>query len=211
MVASRVARGGLAGLALALAIATGPAAASPTTTTTVNPGSLPQTRAEPAFGSALSSQMTTLWRAIVTDNSALGRRVFFPQAAYIRMKTGLLASPSGDYADRLLAFYGLDLGADHRLIAGHDPRLLRVDYDRADAQWIAPRDCENLIGYWHLPGARLVYSRAGAVYSVAVFSLISWRGVWYVVHLGPNPRPVDAGMVAGYARGPGTPGPAGGC
>ncbi len=206
---SRAARAALAALALCVGAAV--AAGASTTTTTANPGALPQTRAEPAFGAALDAQMATLWRAILSDNPGLGRRVFFPQAAYVRMKAGLLASPSGDYADRLLAFYGLDLGAYHRLIAGHAPRLLRVAVNRADAAWIAPGACENLIGYWHLPGVRLVYSRAGATYSVAVFSLISWRGVWYVVHLGPNPRPVDAGTVAGFARGPGTPGPAGGC
>lgn len=206
---TRAARAALAALALWLAGAV-PSGAS-TTTTTVNPGTLPQTRAEPAFGAALDAQMATLWRAILADSPGVGRRVFFPEPAYVRMKTGLLPSPSGDYADRLLAFYDLDLGAYHRLIAGHAARLARVDYDRADAAWIAPGACENLIGYWHLPGVRLVYSRAGATYSVAVFSLISWRGVWYVVHLGPNPRPVDTGTVAGYARGPGTPGPAGGC
>jgi hypothetical protein len=56
-----------------------------------------------------------------------------------------------------------------------------------------------------------VMHRAGTVVSVAVASLISWRGVWYVVHLGPNPRPLNVGTVDDFRRGPGTPGPGGGC
>ena len=128
------------------------------------------------------------------------------------MKKGLLASPSGDFTDRLIGFYDLDLAAYHRLVfTGGSPTLVRVEADVHDAAWIPPRDCENLIGYWHLPGVRLVYRHVGRVYSVAVDSLISWRGVWYVVHLGPNPRPSDVGTVDGFADGPGVPGPAGGC
>ncbi|MGH9021048.1 MAG: hypothetical protein ACRDV0_08545 [Acidimicrobiales bacterium] len=178
---------------------------------TADPGRLPQTRAEPALGVTLNAQMLTLWRAITSDDVALARSVFFPETAYVKMKTGLLASPAGDFVDRLVGFYNLDLGAYHRLIAGGHARLVRVSDARADAAWIAPGACENLVGYWHLPGVRLVYTRAGATYSVAVFSLISWHGVWYVVHLGPNPRPSDVGTVDGFTHGPGTPGPAGGC
>jgi hypothetical protein len=49
------------------------------------------------------------------------------------------------------------------------------------------------------------------VRSFGVASLISWRGLWYVVHLGPNPRPSDVGTVDQPAIGPGSPGPGGGC
>jgi hypothetical protein len=90
-------------------------------------------------------------------------------------------------------------------------RLLAVNASAADAEWIAPGSCENLIGYWHLPGVRFVYRAGGVVKSFAVASLISWRGVWYVVHLGPNPRPVNVGTVDQPAVGPGLPGPGGGC
>ena len=60
------------------------------------------------------------------------------------------------------------------------------------------------------PGVRIVYQQGSVVRSFAVDSLISWRGVWYVVHLGPNPRPSDAGTVDQPETGPGTPGPPGG-
>ena len=116
-------------------------------------------------------------------------------------------------ADRLIAFYDLDLAAYHEAL-GPDPssvQLLGVNGSLADAAWIEPGDCENIIGYWHLPGVRFVYRQGGALKSFAVASLISWRGVWYVVHLGPNPRPENVGTVDQPASGAGTPGPPGGC
>jgi hypothetical protein len=128
------------------------------------------------------------------------------------MKTGLIASPAADYIGRLIGFYDLDVRAYHRLVAtAGTPTLLRVSTNRVDAAWIAPHYCENLIGYWHLPGVRFVFRLRKTVYSVAIDSLISWRGVWYVVHLGPNPRARDVGTVDGFLIGPGHPGPPGGC
>jgi hypothetical protein len=157
--------------------------------------------------------MQTLWAAIVADSPALGREVFFPESAYIRMKTGVLPDHASDYRWRLIAFYDLDLAAYHaHLVATPAPvKLIAVNADPALAAWIPPGYCENRIGYWHLPGTRLVYTSGGRTYSVRVASLISWRGVWYVVHLGPNPRPVNAGTVDDPRIGPGVPGPGGGC
>jgi hypothetical protein len=174
---------------------------------------LPQTTAEPDSGADLDASLGILWNAIMagTPDSALS--VFFPQTAYLRMKTGIIPDPAGDYADRLIAFYRLDIGAYHAYLGSgaSGARLVGVDADTAYASWIPPGSCENLIGYWHLPGVRLVYSEAGVVNSFAVASLISWHSVWYVVHLGPNPRPSDTGTVDQPASGPGTPGPPGGC
>ena len=47
--------------------------------------------------------------------------------------------------------------------------------------------------------------------SIGIASLISWRGRWYVVHLGAVLRSGQAGVVDQPADGPGTPGPPGGC
>ena len=176
------------------------------------PGSLPQTRVEPSFAAPLTGQMRILLRAIALDSPTLGATVFFPRPAYLRMKTGVIAYPSSDYAGRLVALFALDLAAYHRrLVIGAPPTLLRVRANPAQAAWIAPGACENRIGYWYAPRVRLVLRRAGHVVSVAVASLISWRGVWYVVHLGPNPRPANVGTVDDFRLGPGTPGPGGGC
>ena len=189
-----------------------PASTAAPTTTTIDPGSLPQTSVEPSFGAPLTHQTNALWTDLRTNNVARARSLFFPRSAYLKMKTGLLPNPSADYAKRLIAFYDLDVAAYHRyLLTGGAATLVRVAFNRADAAWVAPGHCENLIGYWHLPGVRFVYRHAHKEFSAAVASLISWRGVWYVVHLGPNPRPSDVGTVDNPLSGPGTPGPAGGC
>ena len=111
--------------------------------------------------------------------------------------------------------FSRNFGHQIAISAGIDPSLLAAlvsaDADPGLARWIAPGECENSIGYWHLPGVRLVYRDAGTVRSFAVASLISWRGAWYVVHLGPNPRPSNVGTVDQPADGAGTPGPGGGC
>jgi hypothetical protein len=157
--------------------------------------------------------MQTLWSAMIAGSEQQALPVFFPESAYLTMKAGQIPNPPGDYSGRLLAFYGLDLTAYHQLLSSGSgaPTLTGVDVAPADAAWIAPGQCENAVGYWHLPGVRLVYQQDGTVRSFAVASLISWRGVWYVVHLGPNPRPANVGTVDQAASGPGVPGPAGGC
>jgi len=173
---------------------------------------LPQTTTKPSFGAPLTLVMRQLFRAIEKDSPVLATPLFFPEAAYLKMKTGLIANPAGDYLGRLVAFYDLDLRAYHqRLIGQHATTFVRVVADPRLVAWIAPGACENRIGYWHEPGVRLVVERDHRVVSAAVASLISWRGVWYVVHLGPNPRPRNVGTVAGFALGSGTPGPGGGC
>ena len=79
------------------------------------------------------------------------------------------------------------------------------------AAWVYPGACHNKIGYWHVPGARVVYRVHGQERSFGIASLISWRGVWYVVHLGAVQRTVVTGIVYQPAAGPGVPGPPGGC
>ncbi len=176
------------------------------------PENLPQTNVEPSFAAPLTHQMQTLFRAIRHDSTTLATTVFFPESAYLRMKTGVIRAPAGDYVTRLEYFYFLDLAAyRRRLVAGATSTLVRVEANARLARWITPGACENRIGYWHLPRVRLVVRRNHVIVSVAVASLISWRGLWYVVHLGPNPRRFNVGTVDDFRLGPGTPGPPGGC
>jgi hypothetical protein len=176
-----------------------------------DPGTLPQTATRPATRAAFDAQMHTLWAAIVAGSPRLGRQVYFPEAAYRQLKA--IPDPTSDYIYRLRAFFDLDLAA-YRAHVGPTPtraRLVAIEADPAFAAWIPAGACENAVGYWHLPGTRLVYAVAGSRYSFRVSSLISWRGVWYVIHLGPNPRPVNVGTVDDPQIGPGVPGPSGGC
>jgi hypothetical protein len=59
--------------------------------------------------------------------------------------------------------------------------------------------------------ARLVYSEGGQTSSFGIPSLISWRGEWYVVHLGAILRSGTGGEVDEPATGPGASAPSNAC
>jgi hypothetical protein len=151
--------------------------------------------------------MAALWRAITHDDPAAGVAAFFPRAAYLQVKA--IGDAATDYHDRLLRNFALDIHAAHTLLGRGAPtaRLLAVRVPRQWA-WIVPGYCANRVGYWHAPGSRLVYRVSGHTSSFGIFSLISWRGEWYVVHLSIWDQP---GTVDAPSAGAGTFGPAGGC
>jgi hypothetical protein len=172
-------------------------------------GALPQTRAFPSTHSAaFRNAMADLWLAVTTGSPRFGLPAFFPVAAYKQVKA--IADPAADWRSRLWQAFVLDVGAAHRLAAG-GARLVRVVVPVSDAAWIPPGACYNSIGYWHVPGARVVYRKHGQERSFGIASLISWRGVWYVVHFGAVLRGAMTGVVDQPAVGPGIPGPPGGC
>ena len=140
----------------------------------------------------------------------MARQAFFPLAAYKQVKA--IYNAAGDWRTRLWLDFRLDVRAAHRLL-GRQPgaaKLVRVIVPSAGAAWIDPGVCYNKVGYWHVAGPRVVYRLHGQVRSFGIASLISWRGVWYVVHFGGITRPA-VGMVDTPACGPGFPGPQGGC
>jgi hypothetical protein len=148
-----------------------------------------------------------LWRGIRHDSPHAALYAFFPLRAYEKVKA--IGDPSGDYTGRLLLDYRLDLHAAHELL-GADPgaaRLIRVIVPHADIHWVPPGACDNGLGYYEVPNSRLVYRVAGRVRSIGIASLISWRGNWYVVHLGAVTRPGAEGVVDDPSEGPGTPSP----
>ncbi len=167
---------------------------------------LPQTT-RPFTGRSLTVRVRELWHAIRTNDVAQAGALFFPLSAYDQLKA--VYNPTADFRDRLWAFYLLDLAAYHSATVDAGS-FIGDRVNLADMSWIPPGACENRIGYWHLPGVRLLYHEGGTVRSVGIFSFISWRGVWYVVHLGPNPRPANVGTVDAPALGAGVPG-GGGC
>jgi hypothetical protein len=151
-----------------------------------------------------------LWLAVRTGRPGFAWQAFFPVAAYRQVKA--IADPAADWRSRLWMAFALDVLAAHRLLgpgAGR-ARLVRVIVPSAQTAWIPPGACFNRIGYWHVAGPRVVYLEHGQTRSFGIASLISWRGVWYVVHFGGVVRPV-VGMVDSPQAGPGTPGPPGGC
>ncbi|HEX5588205.1 MAG TPA: hypothetical protein VFZ17_12915 [Acidimicrobiia bacterium] len=153
--------------------------------TTVDPGSLPQTETEPtASGATWDAGVQALWQAIVHDNPAAGAPFFFPLSAYKQVKS--IADPAGDYQQRLLANFADDVHSLHAQL-GNDAAtatFLGVDVPGGQAVWVQPGEEYNKLPYWRVYGTTLRYSVNGETHTMPVTSLISWRGEWYVVHLG---------------------------
>jgi hypothetical protein len=172
-----------------------------------DPGRLPQTHALPTVATeSFRVRMRILWHAVVAGRPTEAQAAFFPRSAYLQVKA--IPNAARDYRTRLLAGFAADIRAAHRLVAGGGAATLLYVRVPNEWAWIDPGACYNRIGYWHAPGSRLVYRQGGRTRSFGIYSLISWRGQWYVVHLGPFDRP---GTVVDPASGVGTYGPPGGC
>ncbi len=154
--------------------------------------------------------MRALWRGVRTNSLHAALPAFFPAAAYAQVKA--ISDPHADWAERLVRTFGLDIAAAHGLLSagGAHASLIRVDVPSEFAHWVAPGACYNQVGYYELPNARVVYRDAGVVRSFGIASMISWRGVWYVVHFGAVTGDVS-GTVNAPSTGPGTSTPSSTC
>jgi hypothetical protein len=174
-----------------------------------NAGTLPQTGALPKTDAvAFNDAVQDLWLAVTTGDPGYARPAFFPEGAYEQVKA--IADPESDWEDRLWYDFTLDLAAAHKLV-GKNATLIQVVTPAQYAQWIPAGACYNSMGYWHLPGSRLVYREDGVTHSFGIASFISWRGDWYLIHLGALVRSGAYGIVDDPETGPGFAGPPGGC
>ena len=147
--------------------------------------------------------MAALWAGVSRGVLVPARSAFFPKAAYAQVKA--IADPAADYEARLIGEYRLDLAAAHALLGAHgrSSTLVGVKVPSSYAHWVPPGACYNRIGYYEVPNARLVYREDGQVRSFGIASMISWRGVWYVVHLGAVSRSTAGGVVDAPSAGTG--------
>jgi len=193
-------------------VVTIPLTGGSTTLSSTGPGALPQTYQLPSSSTAaFRTEMEALWQGIKSDSLAAALPAFFPEAAYLQVKT--VASPRMDYLNRLLVEFQLDVDAAHRLLGQDAPSatLVGVSVPTGQAGWVFPGYCLNRVGYFQVSGSRLVYEVNGQIRSFIIASLISWRGVWYVVHLGAISRTDETGLVDDPTIGSGTFGPPEGC
>jgi len=185
--------------------------APPTTTTgppptTTDPGALPQTSALPTTTSPVFvANMAALWDGVSTGVPQMAVPAFFPEAAYVQLKA--IPGAQSDFTGRLEAEYEEDVSAAHQLLGSRAPmaKLIGVDVDSAYAHWVPIGICYNDVGYFEVPYSRVVYSVNGQVSSFGIASMISWRGEWYIVHLGAILRLGSGGEVDDPRPGPGTP------
>ncbi len=184
----------------------------PESSTTEPAGNLPQTTTLPSANSPkFLAAMRVLFSAIASGVPQEAMVAFFPERAYVRLKA--ISDPAADYTSRLVADYDADIKAAHHFLGPGAARatFAGVTVPVGEAAWIPPGYCYNSIGYWHDPGARLDYRVDGQLRSIGIASLISWRGEWYVVHLGAVLRSGHAGIVDSPAAGAGVSGAPGGC
>ncbi len=177
--------------------ATGPAPTAPATpattalpvragrtSTTVDPGSLPQTAQRPTASDPLfQAHVRDLWTAVVDDRPSEALPFFFPLGAYIQVKA--IPDPVHDYRTRLIANFYQDVGTLHaRLGAGAASAVFDGVSVPDAARWILPGVEYNKGSYWRVYGTAVTYTLAGRRSTFEITSMISWRGEWYVVHLG---------------------------
>ena len=122
------------------------------------------------------------------------------------MQLKSIADAQADWRGRLVHDYRLDIAAAHALLGANalGAQLVKVTVVSSYAHWVPPGVCDNSVGYFEMPNARVVYTTAGQVRSFGIASLISWRGVWYVVHFGAILRATDVGQVDDPASGAGS-------
>ncbi len=176
-----------------------------TTTTTTDPGALPQTDTFPSAETPqFQAEMAALWEGVVTGSLLTALPAFFPESAYVQLKT--IADPASDYENRLVLDFGADLAAAHALLGAGaaSATLLAVNVPSQYGHWIPPGVCYNGVGYFEVANSRVVYQENGQTHSFGIASMISWRGVWYVVHLGAILRSSNQGIVEDPEIGPGT-------
>ena len=183
----------------------------PSTTTTTGPGNLPQTGTFPSTTSPqFQGNMQALFTGVASGDSAAADPAFFPEAAYVQLKS--IGDPAVDYQDRLSAEYHLDIAAAHaQLGSGASPTLTGVQVPSQYAHWVPSGTCENSVGYFEVANARMVYTVGGVAHSFGIASLISWRGEWYVVHLGAILRSSGGGVVLDPQVGAGSSAPSTTC
>jgi hypothetical protein len=167
-----------------------PTATAPATTattvppTTTDAGTLPQTTQLPAAADALfQARVRDLWRAVVDGNPAEAHSFFFPLSAYIQVKG--ISDPVHDYQTRLIANFDQDVQSLHASLGASagSATFTGVTVPQA-AQWIVPGVEYNKGSYWRVYGTSVSYLAGGRNRSFPITSMISWRGEWYVVHLG---------------------------
>jgi hypothetical protein len=157
----------------------------PTTASTTDPGALPQTDERPAAtGATFTAGVQGLWQGVQQDRPELAMPFFFPQAAYLQVKA--IADPATDYQQRLIANYEQDIHTLHAQLGADaaGAQFDSIDVPDAQAVLVQPGEESNKLSYWRVYGSTLHYTEDGQARSFPVTSLISWRGQWYVVHLG---------------------------
>lgn len=158
--------------------------AAPTTTTTVDPGTLPQTDQKPtASGAGFDARMNALANAIIANDPSGAMPSFFPVTAYKQVKA--LPDPASDWQTRLVGAFKTDIAKANAQLGRNAASAKFLGVRVPDtATWVKPGEEYNVGPYWRVYKSQMDFAVDGRTVSIPIESMISWRGQWYVVHLG---------------------------
>ena len=136
----------------------------------------------PTTSADLDERASHLLDALVQGDAALADDFFFPKAPFVPLKD--VADPAR-YFDQLLATYHRDvkaLRAEQKDWSGATFASFELG---TTPTWVAPGKEYNKIGYFRTFGGKLRYRVGDKNKEIAVSTIISWDGRWYVTHLSP--------------------------
>jgi len=123
-----------------------------------------------------------LFDAVVSGHPELALDFFFPREPFIPLKD--VADP-GRYHDELVRTYRRDIASLHGSRRSWENATFEKFELGTKPTWVAPGREWNKIGYFRTLDGRLTYTVAGKRRQLAVRTIISWQGRWYVTHLRP--------------------------
>jgi hypothetical protein len=158
--------------------------APPTTTTTLDPGTLPQTDEKPSgIGAEFDARMKTLANAIINNTPDSAISTFFPVSAYKQTKKN--TDPAADWKNRLIANFKVDVADANKKLGANAKNAVFTGVTVPNtAVWVKPGEEYNLGPYWRVFKTQMNFTVDGKNVQIPIESMISWRGQWYVVHLG---------------------------
>ena len=157
---------------------------APTTTTTVDPGTLPQTEEKPTgTGAEFDARMKTLANAIINNTPDSAISTFFPVSAYKQTKKN--TDPAADWKNRLIANFKVDVADANKALGPNAKNAVFTGVTVPNtAVWVKPGEEYNVGPYWRVFKTQMNFTVDGKNVQIPIESMISWRGQWYVVHLG---------------------------
>lgn len=147
---------------------------------------LPQTEERPKTDTlAFQRRVERLVEAIIKDQPELAHPSFFPVIAYEQVKA--IDKPARDWEVRLVRAFDRDIHEYHQKLGADaaDAEFLGLDVPESAARWMKPGSEGNRLGYFRVLRSQLKFKlKSSQELALVVTSMISWRGEWYVVHLG---------------------------
>jgi len=127
--------------------------------------------------------MKVLANAIITNTPDTAVSAFFPVSAYKQTKKN--TDPAADWKNRLIANFKVDVAdANKKLGANATNAVFTGVTVPATAVWVKPGEEYNVGPYWRVFKVQMNFTVDGKNVQIPIESMISWRGQWYVVHLG---------------------------